>query len=74
MPGAVTDLIWVALGSSLGGPARYFLSGLIDHRLSTTFPWGTIVVNISGAMMMGALAAVWSIPSYPPALNGLWIP
>ena len=38
MPGAVTDLIWVALGSSLGGPARYFLSGLIDHRLATTFP------------------------------------
>ncbi|ADH88618.1 Camphor resistance CrcB protein [Ancylobacter novellus DSM 506] len=71
MLGAVTDLIWVALGSSLGGPARYFLSGLIDHRLATTFPWGTIVVNISGAMMMGALAATAAVKGLLP-LPAAW--
>ncbi len=67
MLGAVTDLIWVALGSALGGPPRYFLSGLIDHRLATTFLRGTIVVNISGAMMMGALAAAAAVKGRCPS-------
>ncbi|MFD2141998.1 fluoride efflux transporter CrcB [Ancylobacter oerskovii] len=67
----MTDLIWVALGSALGGPSRYFLSGLIDRRLATTFPWGTIVVNISGATMMGALAAAAAVKGLLP-LPAAW--
>ena len=50
-------LIGVAAGSALGGPARYFVSGLIARAFGETFPWGTMVVNVSGSFAIGVLAA-----------------
>jgi CrcB protein len=50
-------LAWVVLGSILGGPARYFVSGVIARHIGETFPWGTMVVNVSGAFVIGLLAA-----------------
>src|SRR5215510_8330957 len=51
-------LIGVAAGSALGGAARYFVSGLIARTVGETFPWGTLVVNVSGSFAIGFLAAV----------------
>jgi CrcB protein len=51
-------LIWVTLGSVLGGPARYFLSGFTARRVGETFPWGTMVVNVTGAFAIGVIAAI----------------
>jgi CrcB protein len=50
-------LIWVAVGSALGGPARYFVSGLVGRHIGETFPWGTIVVNATGSFVVGLFAA-----------------
>lgn len=50
-------LAWVALGSALGGTARFFVSGLIGRRVGETFPWGTMVVNVTGAFAIGIFAA-----------------
>jgi CrcB protein len=48
-------MIWyVALGSAIGGVARYLLGGFIQ-RDATTFPWGTLVVNVSGSFLLGLL-------------------
>jgi fluoride exporter len=49
--------MWVALGSIIGATARFWLSGLVARRVGETFPWGTIVVNVSGAFVLGILAA-----------------
>lgn len=49
---------WVALGSALGGMARYGISGLVANRIGETFPWGTLVVNVSGALVIGTFAAL----------------
>jgi CrcB protein len=49
--------MWVALGSILGGTARFWLSGLVARRVGETFPWGTVAVNVSGAFLLGILAA-----------------
>jgi fluoride exporter len=46
----------VLLGGFFGGVARYFLSGFIGRRAAQTFPWGTLIVNISGAFAVGAFA------------------
>ncbi len=54
----VSGLICVAIGSALGGIARYFLSGLVARRLGETFPWGTMSVNVSGAFLIGIFAAL----------------
>lgn len=47
----------VALGASIGTPARYFVSGVVARRFGETFPWGTFVVNVSGCLIMGGVAA-----------------
>jgi CrcB protein len=44
---------WIAVGSALGGMARYWLSGFVAEHIGETFPWGTIVVNISGSFVIG---------------------
>ncbi|WP_199257933.1 fluoride efflux transporter CrcB [Paracoccus binzhouensis] len=51
-------LAWVAAGSALGGVARFFVSGLVARGFGETFPWGTMIVNVSGCFAIGALAAV----------------
>ena len=53
----INGAMWVAFGSVLGGTARFWLSGFVARRVGETFPWGTIVVNASGAFLLGILAA-----------------
>ena len=53
----INGVMWVALGSVIGGTARFWLSGFVARRVGETFPWGTIVVNVSGAFLLGILAA-----------------
>jgi CrcB protein len=53
----INGAMWVAFGSVLGGTARFWLSGFVARRVGETFPWGTIVVNASGAFLLGVLAA-----------------
>ena len=54
------QLLGVAIGGALGGAARFWLSDLVARRLGETFPWGTLVVNVSGAFAIGVLAALWT--------------
>jgi CrcB protein len=48
----------VLLGGFFGGIARFFVSGFVGRRIGETFPWGTLVVNVSGAVVIGALAGL----------------
>ena len=45
----------VAFGAALGGVARYYLASALQQRLGATFPWGTLVVNVSGSLLLGVL-------------------
>ena len=48
-------MIWyIAAGSVLGGVSRYLLGGLIQRLLDTTFPAGTLVINVTGSFLLGA--------------------
>jgi CrcB protein len=44
---------WVAAGSALGGMFRYWCSDVAARLFGETFPWGTIVVNIVGSLVIG---------------------
>ena len=57
---------WVALGSAVGGPSRYFVSGLVGRHIGETFPWGTMVVNVSGAFVIGLIAAATTVEGLLP--------
>ncbi|MBP7001155.1 MAG: fluoride efflux transporter CrcB [Amaricoccus sp.] len=48
----------VALGGALGGAARHVAAMAVTRRTDEGFPWGILVVNLSGAAMVGALAAL----------------
>ncbi len=45
--------LWIALGSALGGVARYACQGWAARHISETFPWGTMIVNIVGCSFIG---------------------
>jgi CrcB protein len=50
--------LWIAVGSALGGMARYWCSGVAARLIGETFPWGTIIVNIVGSFIIGFFATL----------------
>jgi CrcB protein len=49
-------MIWyVALGSAVGGAARYLLGGWIQTRAGTAFPIQTLLINLTGSFLLGFL-------------------
>jgi fluoride exporter len=50
--------LWIALGSALGGAGRYWCSGVIARHVGETFPWGTLVVNVVGSLLIGLVATL----------------
>jgi len=43
----------VALGSALGGLARWGVTVAAARILGTAFPWGTFLINLSGSLFLG---------------------
>ncbi|HUC64034.1 MAG TPA: fluoride efflux transporter CrcB [Stellaceae bacterium] len=53
----VTYLV-IALGSALGGVARYGCGLLAVALWGVTFPWGTLIINIVGSFVIGGFATL----------------
>ena len=49
------DVLLVGAGGFLGAAARYLVGGWVHRFASPAFPWGTLVVNVSGCLLLGAL-------------------
>ncbi len=47
------EYLWVSLGGIVGACARYFLSRFTAKMIDTSFPWGTLFINISGSFILG---------------------
>jgi CrcB protein len=45
--------LWIAIGSALGGVGRFALSRFVAERFGETFPWGTLVINVTGSFVIG---------------------
>ena len=52
--------LWVAIGGALGSVGRFWLSGLVASRFGETFPWGTLVINVTGSFVIGIIGALAS--------------
>jgi len=50
--------LWITLGGALGSALRFFVSGWVAERFGQTFPWGTLIVNVSGCFLIGFFAAL----------------
>ena len=49
------SFILVAIGGALGSVFRYSIGILFSFFSLTTFPWGTLFVNITGSFLMGII-------------------
>lgn len=67
-------MIWwyVALGSAVGGVARFGLASLVQQRAGPNFPVGTLVVNVSGSFALGLiLRYALGTPAITPEVRAL---
>ncbi len=52
------NALWIFLGGGLGTLARWGASGVVAHAFGETFPWGTLIVNVSGSFVIGVFATL----------------
>ena len=54
MPDIIKNILLVGCGSFIGGAARYLMSVAMKGA-STGFPWGTLLVNLLGCLLIGLI-------------------
>lgn len=65
-------ILYIAAGSALGGVARYVIGGWVQRVAETPFPVGTLLVNVSGSLLLGVLArTVLLAPGMSPEMRAL---
>ena len=55
---ALASYTWIAIGGALGSVARYWCSGVAARLFGETFPWGTLIVNVTGSFVIGLFATL----------------
>ncbi|HKZ36311.1 MAG TPA: fluoride efflux transporter CrcB [Chryseolinea sp.] len=48
-------ILFVGLGGLLGGIARFITASYVNKLISSAFPYGTLVVNLSGCFIIGII-------------------
>jgi fluoride exporter len=49
-------MLWyIAIGSAIGGMSRYLVGGAVQRLAAGTFPVGTLLVNVTGSFLLGAI-------------------
>ena len=69
-------IVAIGIAGALGALARYGLDGLVSRRFTaSSFPWGTFVVNVSGAFVLGLLMTLMTeqLTTAPWLRSGLTI-
>ncbi len=61
----MATVLWIALGSALGGAGRYGVGLWTAARFGGDFPWATLIVNVVGSFVIGAVTVA-------TAVNGPW--
>lgn len=51
---------WIAfvVAGAIGAPLRYELDGLVGQRFDGVFPWGILLINVSGSFLLGLLTGL----------------
>lgn len=63
----MSPLAWVAFISAgaVGAPVRYLVDGFVGDRTEGAFPWGTLVINASGSLVLGLLTGLGLYHAFP---------
>jgi CrcB protein len=63
----MSPLAWVAFvaAGAIGAPLRYLVDGAVGDRTEGVFPWGTLIVNASGSLLLGFLTGLALYRAFP---------
>lgn len=61
------NYLLVAAGAAVGAPLRYLVDRQLRLRVRTVFPLGTLVVNLTGSLVLGFLVGFG-----PPRATRCW--
>ncbi|MGI9040823.1 MAG: fluoride efflux transporter CrcB [Gemmatimonadales bacterium] len=66
-------MLWyIAVGSAIGGVCRYVLGGLVQRYTDTAFPLGTLIINVTGSLALGAIVRYsLETPALTPEMRAL---
>lgn len=59
------DYLWVALAGSAGAVVRFLVDGAVKGRHSGKLPLGTVLINISGSLVLGFLVGLVAFDGVP---------
>ncbi|MFE4078493.1 fluoride efflux transporter CrcB [Paenarthrobacter sp. YIM B13468] len=62
-------VLLLALAGGLGAAVRFMVDGLIRARVRTAMPWATILINVSGSLLLGFLAGLVMEGQAPESLQ-----
>jgi CrcB protein len=65
------QILLIAVGGSLGAVARYSLSTYVLETVNSVFPWGTLVVNLSGSFLIGVMVELFDEALVPTDYRSL---
>ncbi|GER91983.1 putative fluoride ion transporter CrcB [Dictyobacter vulcani] len=63
------QLVFIGLAGALGAVARYMLGHVITQSVGSNFPYGTLVINLSGSFLIGLVFALTAHHLLSPALQ-----
>lgn len=69
MDSTVLVPLWIALGAIPGALSRYYLTVICTQQFGTSFPYGTLIINLSGALLMGFFVALFQSIGSPTYLS-----
>jgi fluoride exporter len=57
-------ILLLAAGGAIGTVGRYAVSGLTHRYIEGTFPYGTLMVNTLGSLVIGLLWGIWETANF----------
>lgn len=66
MTDAVAKTLLVGGGGFIGANIRYWIGGWIQARFDSTFPWQTMIINVSGSLIIGLLLGLMAALNWNP--------
>lgn len=67
----MTNILLVAFGGSIGAVLRYLISIFMIQVFGSSFPFGTLLVNVIGSFFMGVIYALGQMSQISPELKAL---